>query len=189
MSVTQSYTDNNGKNNDLGEVTPSPIIGKTGKSMIGTSYQEISPSPIIGKTGKSISKEKLPSKNLTSHIMTCGCNDCFLSEFSKVKHITIQKADNLIENFIRNKTKNPKNLDTHKAGCLCVDHLIKKRVTSNFSLEMLIERIQQKEKSEVTSKEQVKRTETNDSMFKQKSNHTKISRNNTLPSENQKSSS
>ena len=187
MSFTPSDIDKVKEYNPFDQITPSPIIGNMGKSKMSKSAQDISPSPIIGKTGQSFSKEKT-SRTQFPHSLACGCNECFLLEFKKVKHINIQKANNLIDNFVRNKRKNPKNLESHQAGCLCIDHLLKKRAASNFFLENLIESIQQKESSEASSKEVTTKSDKSGLKSKQKSNATKISRNNTLPSENQQSS-
>ena len=178
ISSTQTDKDKVEKLNQVDAIPPSPVIGRTGRAN-NTLTHEISPSPILGKMGKSFSKEKLSSGTQHAHSVACGCNDCFIHEYNKIKHITTQKASNLIDNFVRNKRKN-QNIETHKEGCLCVDHLIKKRSSSKFSLESLIEKIQQKESLETTIK-----TDSSDSKFKSKSNTTKISRNNTLPNDNQ----
>ena len=142
-----------------------------------SSEKDISPSPIIGATGKLIEKTK--SEKRAAHKISCGCNECFLREIGEISNLTTAKANNLIDNFIKNKINgNDSELHTHHAGCLCVDHLIKKRATSNFSLEKFIAKFK-KDNTETFSKE-TKSKQKISTASRQLSNSSKISRNNIL---------
>ena len=138
--------------------------------------EEISPSPIIGATGK-LMKMTL-SENKRDHSLSCGCSNCFRYEFKDVKNLTLEKTNNIIDNFVRNKTKNQNGkLDSHEPGCLCVDHLIKKRATGTLSLEKILEKLKHNGKTEISQNETKLKQEDN-LIPKTKSNQNRISRNN-----------
>ena len=102
---------------------------------------EISPSPVIGATGKAKVFIRGNSLEKTSHKSSCGCHDCFLTQFQELKNITVHKVVNLVDNFIKNKNKNQLgSLEHHIAGCMCVDHLLKKKASGSLHLDKFIEK-------------------------------------------------
>ena len=138
--------------------------------------EEISPSPIIGATGKLMQMTLSESKR--DHNLSCGCSNCFRSEFKDLKNLTLEKTSNIIDNFVKYKTKNQNGkLDSHEPGCLCVDHLIKKRATGSLSLGKIIETFKQEGKTRTNQNESKIKQEEN-LVPKSKSNQTRISRNN-----------
>ena len=145
---------------DTDNISPSPIIGNTikplvcppeqrkMKSDVETTFDEINPSPIIGNTGNSHIVNQTSSENI-SHNASCGCHNCFLDQLKKLKQISATSLTNVINSFVKYKVKNQNgDLGKHSADCMCVDHLIKQRTSSTLSIENLLEKIKQKQKTQ-----------------------------------------
>ena len=61
---------------------------------------------------------KIPHEN------NCGCHQCFMKEFGKIRPPNKISIVNMIRNFLSNKVNiSITELDSHQSGCLCVDHL------------------------------------------------------------------
>ncbi|XP_068225259.1 uncharacterized protein [Palaemon carinicauda] len=166
------------------------------KSNNNAPIKEISPSPVLGMTGKLMPSRKTMAEN-TTHKVSCGCNDCFMAEFNDPKNLNVHKMNNIIDNFTKNKNKNQYGkLESHNAGCMCVDHLIKKRATGTLQLEKFIEKLNlnpndtheantNKGKTQgAIPKEPNLDSKTTTSVVKQKPVSNRISRNNALHSGN-----
>ena len=107
-----------------------------------TALPEITPSPVIGIIGKTKANLHSSSKEPAVHSLSCGCNDCFLSQFHALEQITVKSLSNLVDNFIKNKKKNHNgNPEHHISGCMCVDHLLLKRKTGSLNLTNFLRKL------------------------------------------------
>lgn len=125
---------------------------------------EISPSPIIGNP---YLRRAPPVEKKKKHDDICGCHDCFSNLCQACKDLTKDKFTILVKNFIRNKRKETSDLETHRQGCMCVNHLINSEKNKIPIADAYIRKLNQPEKRNLknTSKIQsqiVTKTEQNE---------------------------
>ena len=142
-------------------VNPSNVEFSTPSETDPHTITDITPSPIIGATGKS---KDDPKSSKISHDLLCGCNHCFLSEFHAIKDLSVHKLKNHIDNFIKNKKRNVYgNIEQHPAGCMCVEHLIRKRTSGALQITKFIEKNKQEKSTDTGAKPKVPKSDTKDS--------------------------
>ena len=170
------------------EISPSPVMGRTGRlhqqpKPSKTTTTKISPSSILGKAGK-LHHFSQPSSTKSMHNLSCGCNDCFHSQLNSMKHVSAKTLSNLVDNFIKYKTKNNYGkLEDHIEDCKCVDHLVRKQTSKSQMIKGLIENIKGGQRTqEAISETPSLKPKPNPSLGTQLPNTTKISRSNVMPS-------
>ena len=115
----------------------------------------ITPSPIIGKTGKTLNRSHPLSTGIDSiqqkskHHSSCGCHQCFINLLHETNPVTSSSLTVMMNNFIRFRTKNKKEeLRKHPEDCMCAGHLSEARAASTQKIQNLLEKIKQKQKSQ-----------------------------------------
>ena len=148
-SSTRPKIQRNSKiSNDMSETTltkeilPSQTFSKTKEKEQNNNVSDISPSPIFPtkfkNTNKSVSsinhdknckcincfQNEIDQCSPTSHNNLCGCHDCFIKEANSVKPLTKEKLINIIKSFIVNrKVDSDSQLELHCPDCMCTNHL------------------------------------------------------------------
>ena len=139
---------------------------------------EITPSPIITTT---INSAKI-RKEMKTHNETCGCNECFIVSCHNIENMTKEKLTNTIRNFVQYRRKEV-NIESHKEGCMCVNHLMHYKEKHIQFVDKLLEKFQNKDtktetNNEVKSLEATKldgKNEIYKEQQKSKSNYNKLS--------------
>ena len=112
---------------------------------------EIDSSSVIGKSSKSINILQTTDEN-SKYNHSCGCNDCFTTQMMDIKQISIKTITSVIENFIRNKTKNQYgDLEKYSLDCMCMDHLVKKCANDTMDIKNLLRKFKQNKLLKVQS--------------------------------------
>merc|ERR1711915_184199 len=102
----------------------------------------VSPSPIIEQKDRSFYESKHPSGTTSSHQSSCGCHDCFLSQFKALRQHNVKSISVLIENFVKYKVKNKYGLlEEDDDDCMCVDHLVKRRATGCLNISKFLDKL------------------------------------------------
>ena len=164
-------------------LTPSPIIGKTGKSLIHPKARsteiESPPQTTSVITDSSLNLVDTNKSHTLPHKPSCGCHQCFVDKLADIKEISPKSCSILIDNFIKYKAKNQYgDLEEHTKDCMCVDHLMKIRTSDSLAIPNLLEKIKQKQGS--IPKRLTNKLNTKNPIVQQKFVSTKVSRHNVL---------
>ena len=164
-------------------LTPSPIIGKTGKSLIDPKPQSTEISPLQASSvimDSSLNPGDTNKSHTIPHKPSCGCHQCFVDKLTDIKEMSTRSCTILIDNFIKYKAKNQYgDLEEHAKDCMCVDHLMKIRNSDSFAIPNLLEKIKQRQGTAIPKRLNNK-LNTKNPMVQQKFVSTKVSRNNIL---------
>ena len=86
---------------------------------------------------------------LKKHKDDCGCNSCFIETCNKIDNISKDSLINAIRNFMKFKSKETTDLESHETGCMCINHLIYYKEKHVQVLDKLLEKL----KTDDTQKE------------------------------------
>ena len=164
-------------------ITPSPIIGKTGKSLMHpkTLSPEVESRPQASSVlmDSSVNIVDTNKSHTLPHKPSCGCHQCFVDKLADIKEMSPRSCSILIDNFIKYKAKNQYgDLEEHTKDCLCVDHLMKIRTSDSLAIPNLLEKIKQKQGA--IPKRLINKLNTKNPIVQQKFVSTKVSRHNVL---------
>ena len=100
--------------------SPRTSIDKMPVSTESSKSDELSPSPILGRPSTRRSRS---FDQATRHNLSCGCHNCFLSLCHHGNITSKDKLITLIKNFVKDKRVEYTALESHRKGCMCVNHL------------------------------------------------------------------
>ena len=107
----------------------------------------ITPSPIIGKTGKTLYRSHPLSTGIDSiqqtskHLSSCGCHQCLINLLHETNPVTSNSITVTMNNLIKFRTKNKKEeLRKHPEDCMCAGHLFEARTASTQKIQNLLEK-------------------------------------------------
>ena len=128
---------NMSEDNSQSPINGEPISSQASSLQHIKDQDELSPSPIIGNPNP----RRVPSfEKEGNHDDMCGCHECFVNMCKREKNTNKESWKHMIDNFTKNKKIEPTKLETHKKGCMCVDHLTHYKERNTQFLEKFVER-------------------------------------------------
>ena len=134
--------------------------------------EELSPSPVLGRPSTRRSRS---SDQIKRHSVSCGCHSCFLSICQQNKIQSKDKLIILIKDFVKDKHFGSTALNSHRKGCMCVNHLKYYKDQHIHILDNFLEKLHPLEKKDDSSKMSAAQSPTKTKNEFQKDKHKYIS--------------